>query len=450
MVPPITRRRLPCQSCGRLVLLSESWALRQHLTCERCLALKHLGRLLDTATLSDVVPQPWARTLLEKYAAFLDDRGFRLESRWRLVRRALPVFQRMGRELSPPAAMTLPRLHELSANDRCSASVRPSLTRFLRTEELLPLATPDQSWLNKIAAGLARIPSTFASPVRQYTEFRLRIHHEQRDQHLTHVLALQTIAGDVRALCRFAEYLERRRPATTSWALVTEREVTDYLLSLVVHPNTRNVVRWDLHSFFAYAHRHRLVAHNPVPAEPGQEATSAFRPLTPEEQRGLLEMWARLQDPLESLLGCLALLHGLSSREIQHLDLSAVDHAARRLRVGGRPTLMLDGLTWRALEAYLALRPSGLAIDHNHHVVINRESRFTAEPVSQRYLLHRMQRRGVTLKHLRMTCLSTVAQESGPRLLVQAFGLSPTQASRYHTFLAYRAQEALTEHTRGL
>ena len=118
---------------------------------------------------------------------------------------------------------------------------------------------------------------------------------------------------------------------------------------------------------------------------------------------------------------------------------------------GGRPiAVALDALTRRALEAYLAVRPSGRAFQHNRHLVVNDQSRFTPEPVSGRYLSQRMRHGGVSLKHLRMTCLSTVAQESGPRLLVQAFGLSPTQASRYHRILAYRADAALAEHMHRL
>jgi len=441
-------RRLPCRACGQPVALPPSWRdQRRSLTCAVCLAGRHLARLLAPAALAERVPQPWARALVERYAAFLVEHGASPDQRWRKVRRVAALGQRMGWELAGPEQLTAAWLDGALAGEGRSHRVRPSLLRFLRAERLLPAPTEEERWLRAIAAGLARVPARFRGPVRRYTDFRVRVHREQRRRNLAHVLALRTVAADVRLLCRVAEHLGRAHPAITGWDLVTEREVVAYLRGLAVHPNSRNVQRWDLHSFFAYCLRHRLVAHNPVPDAPGREAPSAFRPLTPDAQRLLLERWARLEDPLESLLGCFALLHGLGSGDVQRLRLADVDRERRRVRVAGRPVaLVLDALTRHALEAYLAVRPSGPATRHNPHLVLNAHSRFTAGPVTQRYLGRRLRPLGLSLRALRMTCLSTVAQESGPRLLVDAFGLSPTQAGRYQRFLAHRADQALAEH----
>jgi integrase len=385
-----------------------------------------------------------------RYAAFLEAHGFSPDERWRKVSRAVTLCRRMGDDLAGPGQLTWPWLERALAGPAGggrSHPLAPSFVRFLRDEGLLPERTAEERQRTAIAGTVSRVPWRFRRLVQRYTDFRLRVQREQRRQRLAHVLALKTIAADVGGLGRFAAYLERDWPAVTGWDLVTEREVVAYLRTLDVHPNTRNVQRWDLHSFFAYSLRHRLVAHNPVPDAPGREAPSAFQPLPPEAQHALLTRWARLADPLESLVGCLVLLHGLSASDVQRLRLADVDHTARRLRVASRPVpLALDALTWRALEAYLAVRPSAPAYRHNPHLVLNASSRFTADPVTQRYLRLRLRPSGRSPQALRMTCLSTVAQESGPRLLVDAFGLSPTQAGRYQRFLAYRADQALAEH----
>ena len=312
--------------------------------------------------------------------------------------------------------------------------------RFLRSAGHVPEVGAEERWHQMVGAAIERVPREFRRGVSMYADFRVRIHEEQRRRRLARVLSLKTIVTDVWALSRFAEHLQRHRPAITGWASVTEAAVVEYLLPLDVNPNTRNVRRWDLHRFFAYALRHRLVAHNPVPAEPGREAPLNFQPLTPDEQRALVQRWARLHEPLESLIGYLVLLHGLSVGELQRLQLADVCTDGQRLRIAGRPVaVLLDAVTRRALDAYLQRRSPG----PNSHLITSAHSRLTTAPIRAKYLQTQLHPGGVTPRFLRMTCLSTIAHECGPRLLVDAFGLSPTQAERYQRFLVHRAERDL-------
>ena len=431
--------RLYCRSCGGTVALTPSHAQRRTVVCPACCAVRGLEDLLEPGYLAARVPRPWARGLVEDYAAFLAAANLSVVGRRRLVRGAVSLGQRMGVELTGPGDLSERWLSgALAAGPE--RVIRGSLMRFLRSASHVPEASAEELWHQTVGAAIERVPREFRRAVSMYTDFRVRIHEEQRRRRLARVLSLKTIVTDVWSLSRFAEHLQRHHPAISGWASVIEADVVEYLLELDVNPNTRNVRRWDLHRFFAYALRHRLVAHNPVPAEPGREAPLNFQPLTHDEQRALVQRWAPLREPLESLIGCLVLLHGLSVSELQRLQLADVCSDGQRLRVSGRPVaVLLDTVTRRALAAYLQGRSPGA----NSHLIISAHSRFTTAPIPAKYLQTQLRAAGVTPRFLRMTCLSTIAQESGPRLLVDAFGLSPTQAERYQRFLVHRAEREL-------
>lgn len=428
-----------------MVALSRSWRHRLSLTCADCLAERNLAKLLSGETLSASLPQAWTRDLFQGYAAFLQKRGYSPEGRWRRLRIALVLCQRMGEELAAEA-INAAWLEQAFATTSPHPPIRPSFLIFLYEAGLLPPPNEDAKWLRAITAGVERVPAPFRCLVEQYAEFRIRVHQEQTRRNLSRVLALRTVAEDVRTLRRFARHLQRESPDVKSWALVSEGDVIRFLRSLRVNPNSRNVVRWDLHSFFQFCLRHHQVTHNPVPNERAREARPSFRPLPPADQRRLLERWARLDDPLESLIGCLGLLHGLSTGDLQRLRLADFDRHTGRLRVPGRPVpVLLDELTKRAIETYLSDRSEGFASDGNPYLFANRTTRYNHRPVNQRYLSELIRRSGVTQQQLRFTCLSTYAQEVGPRLLVDALGISPSHADRYQRFLAYRAEQAVAD-----
>jgi integrase len=429
-----------------MVQLSRSWQNRLILTCADCLAERHLTGLLSEDMLSASLPQAWTRDLFRGYAGFLQRRGYSPQGRWQRLRIALVLCQRMGEDLPAAEAINAAWLERAFATISPRPPMRPSLLAFLYEAGLLRPPDEDAGWLRAITAGVARVPVAFRDLVAQYAEFRVGVRQEQRAQNLSRVLALRTVAEDVRTLCRFAAYLQRESADVKSWALVTEGDVVRFLRSLRVNPNSRNIVRWDLHSFFQFCLRRHQVAHNPVPNERAREAPPSFRPLTPADQRRLLERWAHLDDPLESLIGCLGLLHGLSTGDLRRLQLAAFDRRTGRLTVRGRPVpILLDELTRRAMDVYLSARAEDSASDGNPYLFANRTTRYSHRPVSRRYLARLIRRAGVTQQQLRFTCLSTYAQEVGPRLLVDALGVSPSHADRYQRFLAYRAEQAVAD-----
>lgn len=436
---------LPCLVCARAVVMSPSHQRRLTITCPSCCAERWLSVFLEPHVLAERIRQPWARKLIEKYAQQLVEIGLTAEGRRRLVNHAVALGAILGTQLTGEHQVSVSWLATTPRNHRI---VLASFERFLRHEGVLEEMSADVGQRQAIAEGVRRIPLCFRRGVDEYISFRLDVHDEQRQRHLARALSLRTIATDVGELCRFAVHLERHRPEVTSWALVTETDVVRYLLELRVGPNSRNIQRWGLHSFFAFALRSRLVAHNPVPSEPGREAPIDVQPLAVAEQAALIRCWSSGDDPLVALVGCLALLHGLRSSDLRGLRVTDVSLDGRHLVVPGRPDVVLDAVTQRALHAYVAIRPVMPASAGNPHLIVNYHSRFTRSPVSSRFIMHLMRPYGVTLAGLRASCLVTVAQESGPRLLIDGFGLSATQAGRYQRFLAHRAEQAMARKAR--
>ena len=438
--------QLPCLVCTRVVGMSPSQQRRRTITCPSCCAERRLIELLDPHALAEQIPQSWARALIEGYGRYQAESGASPDCRRRVMAHAVVLGRLMGAQLLAPGQVSE---SWLASAVKGNGRILSSFSRFLRREGILAGPTVDDRARQAIAGGVARVPSAFRHGVDEYTAFRLRIHDEQRRRQLARVLALRTIATDVRELCRFADHLEMHHPAVTSWALVTETEVVRYLLDLQVGPNSRNIQRWGLHSFFAFVLGRRRVAHNPVPAEPGREAPLDLEPLTVAEQAALIQRWAGGDDPPGSVVGCLALLHGLSSTDLRGLRLADADLDHGRLAVAGRKAAaVLDAVTRRALEVYLATRPGGSLPGTNPHLIVNDHSRFTGKSVSSRFLSQLMRPYEVTVSALRAACFVTVAQESGPRLLVDGFGLSATQAGRYQRFLTHRAEQVMAQHAR--
>ena len=65
-------------------------------------------------------------------------------------------------------------------------------------------------------------------------------------------------------------------------------------------------------------------------------------------------------------------------------------------------------------------------------------------PLGARAILRKVKElTGYTTKQLRITCFQSLSAIFGPLLLIDAFGLSKTQASRYGRFEEYMLEEEI-------
>ncbi len=121
-----------------------------------------------------------------------------------------------------------------------------------------------------------------------------------------------------------------------------------------------------------------------------------------DRQRELFKRWTTNQTitPNEATIGLLGLLHACSNQELRHLTVSDLDHLNRTVNIAGRPSAVpLDPATWTAIDATLRYR--GTLHTANPHLLVNRRTKTTNQPVSNIYVRHLLQPVGTTTQRLR-------------------------------------------------
>jgi site-specific recombinase XerD len=226
-----------------------------------------------------------------------------------------------------------------------------------------------------------------------------------------------------------ATYLATAR-GKTDWATVDVHDVEAFL---AVNPAMRKSRLIALRQFFRLA-RHRRV----VLVDPTRELTTrepwGFRGKTVQlpDQRHLFLRWSTSLEvhPNEAVVGLLALLHGASCQELRGLTLDDVDHTARSVHLGHRPSATaLDPVTWTALQRCLDHRQA-LATT-NPHVIVTKVTKTTSAPASPAYLSHVLDPAGVAPKHLRNTRLVDLVHDLDPKLVAAVFGMDSQAALPY-------------------
>jgi site-specific recombinase XerD len=139
--------------------------------------------------------------------------------------------------------------------------------------------------------------------------------------------------GAVRDLARFLVSSRGK----TDWATV---EVSDIEAFLHNRSPRRASYLAGLRQFFAFATRHRLPLIDPTRTLTAPQPRGFRGPtLTLQRQRSLFRRWSTEPTihPHEALVGLLALLHGATTTEIQHLTDHAIDHTGQTVQLGRRP-----------------------------------------------------------------------------------------------------------------
>nr|WP_233627771.1 integrase [Saccharopolyspora sp. HNM0986] len=236
---------------------------------------------------------------------------------------------------------------------------------------------------------------------------------------------LDSLLSTVRDLARFL-FTQRGKP---DWATVDIHDIEAFLAQDSQLPRRRLPA---LRQFFRFARTHRLVLIDPT-AGLSTKAPNGFigQTLTMQQQRDLFRRWTTdtSTHPHEALIGILALLHGASSREVQHLQCTDIDPADRTIRTGQRPhPVPLDPASWAILQRCLTHRQAQHT--SNPHLVVNHITRTRSNPASANYLNSRLPD-GVTPRTLRGTRLLDLVNGMDPKLVAVAFGMHPQAAMRY-------------------
>ncbi|MBO0878883.1 MAG: hypothetical protein J2P17_00530 [Mycobacterium sp.] len=154
--------------------------------------------------------------------------------------------------------------------------------------------------------------------------------------------------------------------------------------------------------------------------------------LTIGKQRDLFRRWTSRDDvhPHEAFVGLAALLHGATTRELQHLTDTAIDHNHQQIQFGTRPhPTPLDPSTWTALNRCLDHRNTMHST--NPHVLITMQTKATHAPPSDTYIKRTLRAVDIQPRILRSTRLLDLVATNAPKLVASTYGMTNDAITAY-------------------
>lgn len=173
-----------------------------------------------------------------------------------------------------------------------------------------------------------------------------------------------------------------------------------------------------------------------------------IEPLTFEEQIKVAKIIKSnlFEQPLECLLISFCFYHGLSSKMIKEIKITDLDIDRRVIHFKKRSPVYLSEDDIILINEYAKLRMNIKNSKNKTYLIISSNSAMVYEdrPVNTHFILKKVKHlSGFTPKALRITCFNVIASNFGPQLLVEGFGLSLTQASRYGKLEEYLIEEQI-------
>ena len=271
-----------------------------------------------------------------------------------------------------------------------------------------------QRRINAIPQPLRPAVSGFAASMLRARERARRAGTRPRTDHTIEV-ALATMRD-------LGVFLDQR--GKRDWALVGVDDIEAFLGTQPRNRNRRLIV---LRQFFRFARDRKIILADPTR---GVHAAAARgftgQTLALDQQRALFRRWAASPDahPHEAMLGILALLHGASSSEVRHLQVTDIDAGARTIQLGKRPhPVPMDPVSWQVLQRCMADRDSRRTA--NPHVIVTKGTKAGRSPASAAYISHVLDPCGVPPRLLRCTRLADLVNTMDPKLVAAAFGMNP-------------------------
>jgi site-specific recombinase XerD len=302
-----------------------------------------------------------------------------------------------------------------------------SLARALQdyfTEQGLALPT-DQA--GRLAAGrrqrrLDAVPAPLRPAAARFCEHMLAARQRARRAG-TRPRTDHTVETALAIVRDLAQFLAARR-GKQDWALADVHDIEAFLVTV---PKSRKRRLTVLRQFFRFARTQKIILADPTRGLAATAPRGFTGPaIALDQQRALFRRWITSPDahPHEALLGILALLHGASSSEVRHLQVTDIDAGDRTIRLGKRPRpVPLDPVSWQVLQRCLAHR--GNQRTANPHVIVTKGTKAGRAPASTAYMSHVLDPCGVPPRMLRCTRLADLVNTMDPKLVAAAFAMNP-------------------------
>jgi site-specific recombinase XerC len=334
-------------------------------------------------------------------------------------RRACAMLTRLGRQLADNAAVHPQTLLDSAAAD---VPLARALEDFLTARHLaLPPDWDERRAIGRRQSRIDAVRGPLRPAVAGFAEHLVGGRDRARRAG-THARGHATLEARLTAVRDLARFLSTHR-GKTDWATV---DVGDIEAFLHAHPSRRAHYLTGLRQFCRYAVRRRLMLIDPTTGLNAPQ-TMGFRgpTLTADRQRDLFRRWSTDPGvhPHEAFVGMLALLHGATTQELQHLTDEDIDHDLHRVRLGRRPQpTPLDPWSWTALQRCLDHRKS--LRSNNAHVLVTMQTKATRAPASGGYVKNTLRALGIQPRILRSTRLVDLIGSVDAKLVAAAYGMT--------------------------
>lgn len=432
-----------CSKCGRH--LNESEISKRVKTCHICFSAARVELIQTTDFLNTNFEKKWSATLFKNYILYLSELNVKVETVRKHGSKVLKVFQLAEKEHLEAYNISEEWLLNTIEMNKNLKGIKASLYNFLIKENIISF-DDNQKFKSTIKRSIESLPKGFRRLLEIYYNERIKLRKRQLKFQARIPLSLLTIKSDMDIFVRLVRWFQVNRSYIVSWDGVQQEDVYTFLLTLT--PQNREIVRKDLLVLFKLAKRKRIITHIPILDMPSREIPPSTEPLTFDEQKGIaLKLKVNIYEkPLECLLTSLCFYHGLSSKMIKEIKINSLDIPRMAIHVEGRAPVFLSADEILMVKEYLKLRDIDKIRRNKNYFIVSFNSSMIYEnkPVSNRYILNKVKDfSNFSPKTLRITCFSVIANNFGPQLLVEGFGVSLTQASRYGKLEDYLIEEQI-------
>jgi site-specific recombinase XerC len=270
---------------------------------------------------------------------------------------------------------------------------------------------------------IGRVPEPLRPAVAAFSAAELA-NRERARRVGARILTDQTLAVHLDIVADFAANC-----GLNDWATAATPDIEKFLAAR--SPAGSHVLP-SLRAFFGWARSQRVVLVDPTRALRNTRRTKYSGPIVDlDTQRRLFRRWRSNEvHPNEALIGLLAMIHGASVHDLRCLRVNDIDSAGRSIVLASRPQpVPLDPVTWAAAERVLAHRRA-LPTD-NPHLIVNRRTRVSDQPMSVQHAAELLEPLGVTPRRLRCSRLAQLITTTDPVMIAEIFGITSRGALYY-------------------
>ncbi|PAL04659.1 site-specific integrase [Peribacillus simplex] len=432
-----------CVSCGKK--LSPSEINKKATVCKYCFDKARVERIQTEDFLKENFTKTWSATIFKNYVLYFKELGIGVSTIRRHTSKVLQVLQAAENELLRSSDINEGWLVSTLEKIPNSKGVKSSLFNFLIKEGYLSF-NADEGILNSIRELLKQVPKGFMRLLEIYFNERMELRNRQVKFNARNPLSLLTVKTDIEIFVRLVRWFQINCIHIESWDTVQQEDIHKFLLTLT--PKHREIVRKDLLVLFKLAKRKRQITHIPILDIKSRELPPTIESLTFDEQvRVAKVIKSRLyEQPLECLLTTLCFYHGLSSSHIRNIKISDIKVDLKAIYLNERSPVYLSNDELILINEYIKQRSNIRNVQNKPFLILSASSSevYQDRPINNAFIARKVKAFcGFTPKSLRITCFSMIASNFGPQILVEGFGLSLTQASRYGKLEDYLLEEQI-------